>query len=82
MYGLVNVGAFSAIATTFGEKKVGFWVAFLVPTIIYLPIPFLLIIFRNRFTRAPPNGSELKNFFKIIILSVKRNTGKLWAKRF
>lgn len=81
-YGLVNVGAFSAVATTFAEKKVGYWLAFLVPGIIYLPIPLLLISFRNRLAKKPPNGSELNKFFKIILVSIKRNRAKFWVKDF
>lgn len=35
-YGLVNVGAFMAVATSYSEKRVGFWLAYLIPGILYL----------------------------------------------
>jgi hypothetical protein len=41
-YGLVNVGAFFALATTYSEKYVGYWLAFLLPGILYFLLPILL----------------------------------------
>lgn len=34
-YACVNIGAFFTIATTYAEKYLGFWIAFLLPGIVY-----------------------------------------------
>jgi len=81
-YGLVNVGAFTAIASTFAEKKVGYWLAFLVPSLIYLPLPFLLLFFRSRITKVTPDGSELHKVFKIIGIAFRRQMGRFWVRGF
>ncbi|KAK4166933.1 POT family-domain-containing protein, partial [Cladorrhinum sp. PSN259] len=82
-YGLVNVGALFGIPMAFAAKKVGFWMAFLTPGAVYLPLPFLLILFRGRIAKAPAGKkSELARFFKIIAFALRRNKGKFWAKNF
>ena len=41
-YGLINVGAFFPVATVYSEKLIGFWLAFLLPGIIFFLLPTLL----------------------------------------
>jgi hypothetical protein len=41
-YGLINVGAFFGIATTYAEKDVGYWLAYLLPGIMYFLLPIIL----------------------------------------
>ena len=81
-YGLINLGALFGIPTAFSAKKVGFWLAFLTPGIVYLPIPLILILFRKKIAKAPAKGSELSRFFSIITTAIRRNGGKLWAANF
>ncbi|KAH7061213.1 POT family-domain-containing protein [Macrophomina phaseolina] len=81
-YALVNVGAFFAIATTYAEKRIGFWLAFLLPTIVFMLLPVLLVFLYKRLTKVPPNGSELTNVSKIWAIAVKQNGGKFWKKGF
>ncbi|KAI8629896.1 POT family-domain-containing protein [Xylariaceae sp. FL1651] len=81
-YGLVNVGALAGIPAAFSAKKVGFWLAFLVPALVYLPVPLLLALQRSKISKAPARGSELSRFFKIIATAVKRNKGRVWARDF
>jgi len=47
-YGLVNVGAFFLLATTYTEKYVGYWLAFLLPGIVYFLLPALLWYLNNK----------------------------------
>ena len=81
-YGFMNLGAFFAIATTFAEKYAGFWVAFLLSCIVYLPIPFLLIFTNKRLIKKPVVGSEMVQFFKVIGAAIKGNKWKLWGRDY
>ncbi|KAJ6450908.1 MFS peptide transporter [Mycena sanguinolenta] len=81
-YGFINIGAFYAIASTYAEKFVGFWLAFLLPTIIYFVVPIIFFVLRKRMVRKPPQGSELTKFFKVIWLALKKNRFNPWAKDF
>jgi dipeptide/tripeptide permease len=81
-YGFINIGAFYAIASTYAEKFVGFWLAFLLPTIIYFVVPIIFLGLRKRMVRKPPQGSELNTFFKVMWLALKKNKFNPWAKDF
>jgi len=81
-YGLINVGAFFAIATTYSEKDVGYWLAYLSPGIIYFLLPILLIIFYKRTVKIPPSDTAYDNVFAIIWIALKKNTWRLGRKGF
>ncbi|KAI9665076.1 MAG: hypothetical protein M1821_006524 [Bathelium mastoideum] len=72
-YGLINVGAFFAIATTYSEKRIGYWLAYLTPGIIFLLLPALLLYLNNKLVKYPPSGSELGATFKIVGICLKEN---------
>lgn len=44
---MVNIGALSSIPTTFMEKYIGFWAAYLLPTCI-LVVTIIPVIFWNK----------------------------------
>ncbi|KAL7795761.1 POT family domain-containing protein [Trichoderma ceciliae] len=81
-YAMINVGAFFAIATTYTEKYVGFWLSFLLPGIVYFLLPFLLLAVYSRLVIKKPNGSELTKFLKIIWTGLKFNKFQIWKKDF
>jgi proton-dependent oligopeptide transporter, POT family len=81
-YSCINVGAFFAIPSTYTEKYVGFWLAFLIPGGIYLLLPVLLWAMYGRTIQKPPQGSELIQFFKITTTALKQNRFRIWAPRF
>ena len=81
-YAFINIGAFFAIATTYAEKYLGFWIAFLLPGIVYFLLPILLLWMHKRLIKKPPLGSELTQFFKIIGTAIRQNKGRLWGKGF
>ncbi|KAJ7723633.1 peptide transporter PTR2A [Mycena maculata] len=63
-YLLINLGALlGQIGMTYSEKYVGFWLAYTLPTVVFLLCPIILVIGRNRYIRAPPTGSVLATFF-------------------
>ena len=56
---------------TYSEKYVGFWLAFTLPTVVFLLCPFVLWAGRNRYTEAPPQGSVLGKSFRVWRLAMK-----------
>ncbi|CAK7236400.1 peptide transporter ptr2 [Sporothrix bragantina] len=84
-YAMINIGSFFAIATTYTEKYIGFWVSFLLPGIVYFLLPILLLIIYKRLVQRQPNeesGSQLTNFLKIAWTAFRRNRGAVWRKDF
>ncbi|KAK9773884.1 putative Peptide transporter PTR2 [Seiridium cardinale] len=65
-YLLINIGACFGIATTYLAKVVGYWAAYLIPTILYLLLPPLLWYLNPRLVKQPPGGSDLGNVFKVL----------------
>ncbi|KAE9398197.1 peptide transporter PTR2A [Gymnopus androsaceus JB14] len=65
-YLFINIGAFTGkVGMTYSEKYVGFWLAFTLPTIIFLLCPIVLLAARSRYTRTPPTGSVLATAFQL-----------------
>ncbi|RMZ78595.1 hypothetical protein DV738_g3772, partial [Chaetothyriales sp. CBS 135597] len=82
-YGSVNIGAFFMLATSYSEKYVGFWLAFLEVGALYLLLPVLLALIYRRLYKAPPAGStELTKAFRIIGIALRRNKFQVWKRNF
>ncbi|KAF7298451.1 PTR2-domain-containing protein [Mycena kentingensis (nom. inval.)] len=64
-YWAVNVGAFFSLATSYAEKRVGFWLAYLLPGIVYILMPIVLVIVAPKLVRLPPQGSVVVDAFKV-----------------
>ncbi|CAF3160189.1 unnamed protein product [Rotaria sp. Silwood2] len=58
-YWAINIGALSLIATTNIEKYHSFWLAYLIPTVVFVGAIIVLIIGRDRYVQKPPSGSLL-----------------------
>lgn len=81
-YGCINVGAFFAIATTYSEKYVGYWLAFLLPGIVYFLLPLLLLFLNKRLIKKKPSGSALQNVIRITTVAIRESKGQFWKKDF
>ncbi|KAJ5817115.1 hypothetical protein N7447_009348 [Penicillium robsamsonii] len=82
-YMFVNIGAFFMLATTYAEKYVGFWLAYLLPGIIYFLLPLLLLAVYKRTKKQPPSGNrELAEAFKIGWTALVQNKFQFWRKDF
>ncbi|KAK5155212.1 peptide transporter ptr2 [Recurvomyces mirabilis] len=81
-YALVNVGAFYALATTYAEKYIGYWLAFLLPGIIYFLLPSLLWYLNNKLIKRRPDGSVLGKVWKISTMAIKKNKLMFWKADF
>lgn len=65
-YLLINIGAFMSTATSYSARYVGWWLAFLLPLILYIPLPLLLIWLKPRLILHRPGGSDLPNSLRVI----------------
>ncbi|CAO3621308.1 unnamed protein product [Mucor fragilis] len=73
-YWLINIGSLSSIATTELEKNVGFWPAYLLPTLMFIPGIAVIYFGRKRYVQTPPRGSiflEAGRLIKYRLFTVK-----------
>jgi len=65
-YLFINIGALvGQIGMTYAEKFVGFWLAYTLPTVIFLLCPIVLVIGRSRYSTSPPTGSVLASSVRL-----------------
>ncbi|EJT97854.1 PTR2-domain-containing protein [Dacryopinax primogenitus] len=64
-YWAINIGAFFSVATSYAERDVGFWLAYLLPGIIYMLMPIVLVVVYKRLYRAPPQGSVVLECMRV-----------------
>ncbi|KAL0095080.1 POT family-domain-containing protein [Phycomyces blakesleeanus] len=67
----INVGSLSSIATTELEKNVGFWPAYLLPTLMFVPCIAVVLLGRKHYVQNPPRGSVFVEAGKLISLRFK-----------
>jgi len=71
-YFMINVGALiGSIAMVYAEKYVGFWLSFLLPTIMFCFCPIVLFLCRNKYDVTPPTGSVLVKALKLWRLALR-----------
>ena len=80
-YGLVNVGAFFGLATTYAEKDVGYWLAYSLPGFIYLLLPILLVLIYKKVIKKPSGRNQLVQFFRVIGTAFKRGGFKKFGRK-
>ncbi|OCF43946.1 POT family proton-dependent oligopeptide transporter [Kwoniella heveanensis CBS 569] len=69
-YWCINVGGFFAIASAYSARFVGFWLAYLLPGIVYMLMPVVLALCYKKLYKAPPSGSvtlEAMRVFKVCL---------------
>lgn len=73
-YLVINIGSCAGeLGMVYAEKWVGFWLAYLLPTLVFtIPIP-VLWFGRNFYDVAPPNGSVLSQALKACGLVIRKN---------
>lgn len=52
-------------------QYVGFWLAYTLPTVVFLLCPIILIVGRQRYLRSPPTGSVLATFLRLFRFAAK-----------
>ncbi|WVR06213.1 hypothetical protein IAU60_003243 [Kwoniella sp. DSM 27419] len=87
-YWCINVGGFFAIASSYSARFVGFWLAFLLPGLLYMLMPIVLAICYKKLYKAPPAGSVVWDAVKVVRVCMSNGgwkhmfTGgeKFWGK--
>lgn len=64
-YGAINVGAFFQLAASYAERRVGFWLFFFFPTVMYLLLPLFMLFLNKRLVLDDRRGSVLTNSCRI-----------------
>ncbi|KAF7591056.1 hypothetical protein BBP40_002016 [Aspergillus hancockii] len=72
-YALINVGAFFGLATSYSAKRVGYWLAYLIPGIMYFFMPIILVLAYKKTIKSPPQGNVLGDTLRVIKLAIKHN---------
>ncbi|KAG6004558.1 hypothetical protein E4U21_000942 [Claviceps maximensis] len=65
-YIIANFGAFVSTGTSYSAKYVGWWLAFLIPLLLYIPLPVMLIWLKPRLILHEAGGSDLVNVLRVI----------------
>ncbi|ODA81257.1 hypothetical protein RJ55_04221 [Drechmeria coniospora] len=74
-YLCINIGSLAGeIGMVYVEKYLGFWVAFLIPTALFLVAPVILWSQKKNYKLKPPTGSLLSKFFKMVLFIRKHSS--------
>ncbi len=79
-YWAINVGAFLAVATSYCEKRVGFWLAFFIPLVVFMVMPVVLIILSKRMIKCKPQGTILIDSWKVIKVTFRKGWYGRWKR--
>ena len=71
-YFMINVGSLlGQIVMVYAEKYVGFWLSFVLPTIMFALCPLVLYVCRKNYEVTPPTGSVVGKVFKLWAFALK-----------
>ncbi|BGP37286.1 hypothetical protein JCM10449v2_001191 [Rhodotorula kratochvilovae] len=72
-YMAINSGALAGqLGMAYAARNHGYWLAFLLPTVVFATTPIVLWVGRNRYIRVKPSGSVLGKAMRILSLGFKR----------
>ncbi|WVW79812.1 hypothetical protein I302_101782 [Kwoniella bestiolae CBS 10118] len=71
-YMCINIGGFFAVATSYAERLVGFWLAYLLPGIVYFLMPIVLVLCAKKLHKAPPQGSVVVETWRVVKLLMSK----------
>ncbi|KAI4126278.1 MAG: hypothetical protein LQ338_003842 [Usnochroma carphineum] len=71
-YLMINLGSLAGqIGMVYAEKYVGYWLSFVLPTVMFLCTPVIMFLMRNKYARRPPTGSVLAKALRLWALAMK-----------
>lgn len=71
-YLMINVGSLTGqVSMVYAERYVGFWLSYLLPTLLFCFCPLVLFLCRSRYYLVPPTGSVYTNAFRLWRLTMK-----------
>ena len=65
-YLLINVGGFTQVATSYAEKYVGWWLSWVIPLFLYIPLPALMWFLKKRLVIKKAAGNDLPKVFIVL----------------
>lgn len=84
-YWAINIGAFLQIGTSYSSRRVGFWLAFLVPAIAYMIVVVAMLFIGRHLHREELDGSILEKLLKVIRVCLRGSpikrlrAGEFWS---
>ncbi|KAI5954832.1 hypothetical protein KGF57_003856 [Candida theae] len=72
-YWAINIGAFFQLATSYCERRIGFWFAFFIPLILYLVMPLAFWFVKPKLVFEKPSGSVIGKVLKILVVTFSGN---------
>lgn len=63
----------SIIGMVYCEKYVGFWLSFMLPTVLFIFAPIVLAVCKKHYVLLPPTGSVFAKFFQLWKYAAKGN---------
>ena len=70
-YWAINLGSLSSLITTNAEKYHSFWLAYLIPLIVFIGATIVLLVGRQRYVRSPPSGSLVIQAFRVFKTAIR-----------
>lgn len=70
-YWAANLGSLSGLATTALEKSHSFWMAYLLPLVVFLVTFVVFLLFRNRIVHVPPSGSPIVDAWHAVRIAIR-----------
>lgn len=65
-YMMINIGSLTGqIGMVYAEKYVGFWLSYMLPTVMFCLCPLIMVFFRKYYVLRPPTGSVLAKSLQI-----------------
>ncbi|KAH9825926.1 MFS peptide transporter [Teratosphaeria destructans] len=80
LFAFIHIGAIVALTSTFAERYVGFWLAFVIPSILYFALPLTLWYTRRRIHWTPAKGSKLGLVCRLLSTAIIQSEGRFWRK--
>ncbi|KAG7092358.1 hypothetical protein E1B28_008718 [Marasmius oreades] len=77
----INIGTFLSLPSTYAAKRVGYWLAYLIPGILFLIMSVGLVVVNRHIIKVPPQGSPLIDIFKMFNVIRLRNGFRGLLKR-
>lgn len=80
-YLCINIGCIiGQVTMVYAERYVGFWLSFLLPTLMFAVCPVVLAAFNSRYVHRPPTGSVLGKAVALIGFALKGKVSPNVAK--
>lgn len=65
------MGSFGAIITTNIEKYYAFWLAYLVPAVVFIGCIIVLVLGRHQYIETSPSGSLILRAYHLIVKAIR-----------